>query len=306
MSKGRKSFTIGLVLLVLFVAIAILGPWVAPYSPKEEKPVNVNDNQVITAPEPPTSAHWLGKDQLGRDILTLMLYGLRYTMGITLVVAFFRLAIGGVLGICFGMNQPKMDNKEKNKYISVFGYLSGIPVILVLYSVLYPISFFSSFSPLQLALLQTLLMILLGIAPVLSTVQHQTIELKNRLSVQVSITLVASKGWIIRKHLFPFLKESFIILFFQEMIQVLNLIGQLSLFDLFLGGTDVRGGYDEFFSITFEWIGLIGQNRNYLTTDTWLEIIPLVSYFLLLFSVYLILQGFKKRVETTYQRIRHI
>ncbi|TIT56237.1 MAG: ABC transporter permease, partial [Mesorhizobium sp.] len=61
---------IGLVLTALFVLAAILAPWISPH-----------DNAEIVGDvwEPMSAAHWLGTDNLGRDLLSRMIYGARIT-----------------------------------------------------------------------------------------------------------------------------------------------------------------------------------------------------------------------------------
>src|SRR5438874_471533 len=59
--------SIGLVLVLIFGFAGIFAEWIAPYSPTS------NDFTAMT--EPPSWGHWLGTDQLGRDLLSRILYG---------------------------------------------------------------------------------------------------------------------------------------------------------------------------------------------------------------------------------------
>src|SRR5258708_39867390 len=82
---------IGMVLVLIFGLAGIFAEWIAPYSP------TANDFAVMT--EPPNLAHWLGTDQLGRDLLSRILFGARtaFIVGLTsaLVGGFSGLAIRG-------------------------------------------------------------------------------------------------------------------------------------------------------------------------------------------------------------------
>ncbi len=82
--------TVGLVLIILWMVLALLAPVIAPYSPLAQ---NVNDRL-----QPPSQAHIFGTDELGRDIYSRVLYGGRITMPAGLLVV----VIGGMLGLLFG------------------------------------------------------------------------------------------------------------------------------------------------------------------------------------------------------------
>ncbi|TCS96537.1 hypothetical protein [Hazenella coriacea] len=94
-------------------------------------------------------------------------------------------------------------------------------------------------------------------------------------------------------------------MFVVEMILVLNLIGQLSVLDIFLGGTEVRG-YSEYLSKTFEWLGLIGQDRAYILVYPWLMVILVGCYLLLLLSFYLLSKGLEKKYQHQYNKYPYL
>ena len=71
---GRRHIlaAIGMALVALFVAFAIFAPLIAPQDPA-----------TLTCPrrlQPPSAAHWFGTDELGRDILSRVIYGARISM----------------------------------------------------------------------------------------------------------------------------------------------------------------------------------------------------------------------------------
>ena len=72
----------GLVVLVLFIVIALLTPWIAPYSYQAQ--------DLELGASPPSAAHWLGTDIFGRDLMTQIMYGGR----ISLAVGFVATAVG--------------------------------------------------------------------------------------------------------------------------------------------------------------------------------------------------------------------
>ncbi len=81
----------GIALVLVHVAIAVAAPLIAPYSPLATDP--------MAAVSGPSSAHWLGTDQLGRDVLSRVIYGGRNAMLISLVAAVLSVGVGTALGL---------------------------------------------------------------------------------------------------------------------------------------------------------------------------------------------------------------
>ncbi len=101
LQKNRLALGGGVLLIVLAVA-CIVGPWFSPYGYEE---TNL-DNTFA----PPGAAHWLGTDQLGRDLLVRLLYGGRVSLGVGLCATFVALTIGVVYGAVAGYAGGRTDN----------------------------------------------------------------------------------------------------------------------------------------------------------------------------------------------------
>ena len=84
----------GLVLLVLLLLAALAAPLIAPYPPDLQ--------ELAQRLEPPGTAHWLGTDAFGRDILSRLLYGARITLGIVALVTAIAAPLGLVIGCTAG------------------------------------------------------------------------------------------------------------------------------------------------------------------------------------------------------------
>jgi peptide/nickel transport system permease protein len=84
----------GFIVTGILILLAILAPWIAPYSPTE---MSLRDRL-----SPPTASHPFGTDDAGRDILSRVIYGSRITLRICLMVVGLTLAIGTMLGVLSG------------------------------------------------------------------------------------------------------------------------------------------------------------------------------------------------------------
>jgi peptide/nickel transport system permease protein len=85
---------VGLVILVVWVLVALLAPVIAPSNPLHQN--------VVDRLQAPSSAHWFGTDELGRDVLTRVLYGGRITMPAGVLVIVIGCTIGMVVGAVAG------------------------------------------------------------------------------------------------------------------------------------------------------------------------------------------------------------
>ncbi|HET6613273.1 MAG TPA: ABC transporter permease [Kofleriaceae bacterium] len=95
------SAWIGLVLVALFLAVALLGPLVAPYSPTAH-----NLDHILA---PPSASHWLGTDQNGVDVLSEMLCGARVALEISTLVVLICAVTGTTLGVLAGYHGGIID-----------------------------------------------------------------------------------------------------------------------------------------------------------------------------------------------------
>ncbi|MBL8336792.1 MAG: ABC transporter permease [Rhodoferax sp.] len=88
--KPTLSAWFGLTVVALFLIVALFTPWLAPY----EESANIGGTW-----DEPSAAMWLGADQIGRDMLTRIMYGSRMTIGVAFAITMLSFLIGIVLGL---------------------------------------------------------------------------------------------------------------------------------------------------------------------------------------------------------------
>ncbi len=94
---------IGAFLVLFWVLVAILAPWISPYNP------NTNDMDALIDPTP-NALHWLGTDMQGRDILSRVIWGSRTVLSVAPVAVAVAYAIGSLLGLLAGYYRGWVDN----------------------------------------------------------------------------------------------------------------------------------------------------------------------------------------------------
>jgi peptide/nickel transport system permease protein len=90
----RRGAMVGLVVVVLFVVAALAAPWLAPFDPVETSWSAIR--------QAPSAAHWFGTDDIGRDVLSRVLYGTRASLLAGVVSVSISLALGVPIGLAAG------------------------------------------------------------------------------------------------------------------------------------------------------------------------------------------------------------
>jgi peptide/nickel transport system permease protein len=100
LKKAPFSAWFGIVVILGYVFVALLAPWIAPYG----------ETQVFTEAFAPWSQEFIvGTDQLGRDVLTRLIYGARNTIGIAFATTLLSFAVGVTLGLLAAMYRGWLD-----------------------------------------------------------------------------------------------------------------------------------------------------------------------------------------------------
>jgi peptide/nickel transport system permease protein len=115
----------GVVLVVVFVILALFAPWIAPQDPAAI--------DLPTRLDTPSHAHWFGSDQLGRDILSRVVYGARISMLVGSSVVATSLLLGLVIGSIAGYYGGRIDRFVNvvvmNAFLSFPGILLAIAFV---------------------------------------------------------------------------------------------------------------------------------------------------------------------------------
>lgn len=128
------SAMVGLALVMTFVLMAILAPWLAPYDPREAS--------LIDTLAPPSAEHPLGQDLQGRDELSRIIYGARNSLQIGVISVAIGVALGLVVGALAGYIGGWVDSalmRLMDMMLAIPGLLFAIAIVAVLGPGLYQI-----------------------------------------------------------------------------------------------------------------------------------------------------------------------
>jgi peptide/nickel transport system permease protein len=169
--------------LLLLLIVSVFAPVLAPYSPI--------DQDVTQLLLPPSAAHWLGTDDLGRDVLSRLIWGAPNS----LYASFLAVGVGFVLGVPIGLLIGFLGgwfDEVTSRFIDAL--LSFPPIVLAI----------AVTGALGIGLTNAMLSVGFVFAPVLARlVRAQTLVVKNALYVDAARGFGASTSHIIIKHIVP-------------------------------------------------------------------------------------------------------
>ena len=117
-ARHNPLAAIGVVLVIILVLFALFAPWIAP-----QDPAGIN---LPTRLSPPSHDHWFGTDELGRDILSRIIYGSRISMFVSGCVVLISLALGLIIGSIAGYYGGSIDRFVNVVLMNAFMSFPGI------------------------------------------------------------------------------------------------------------------------------------------------------------------------------------
>jgi oligopeptide transport system permease protein len=181
--RKNKLAMFGLVLLILLVFMAIFGPHMTKY--------DYATNDLLNTNQPPSSEHWFGTDELGRDVFARTWYGARISLFIGLSAALIDLFIGVLWGGFAGYRGGRTDEIM----MRIADILWGVPYLLLV--ILLMVILEQGLGTMILAMTIT------GWINMARIVRGQVLGLKNQEYVLAAQTLGANTSRIMFKHLIP-------------------------------------------------------------------------------------------------------
>ncbi|MGO1057542.1 ABC transporter permease [Planococcus sp. FY231025] len=303
----QPLFVIGFAVMSFFLFGSFIYEWLYGNVPRQLLFVMENGRAVEGPPISPNWQYPLGTDQFGYDLFGKLMIGGKYTILAALAIAALRMLIAVPLGFILGTYLER----HRAWLGGLADSMHYIPLTLFAAFLLGPVLWmppdgFETAMWERIAI-QVVLMALLTVPVVAMLVSSEASLLYRQEYILASKVLGASRFRIIRKHLYPQMREKFAVLYGQQVMETFIILAHLSLLNLFFGGTKVS--YDPMFgdppmSISFEWSGLFGSTFRYLQGAPWLPLYPVLFIALAILSVSLMLEGYLRSKDPKVKRVR--
>ena len=251
--RQNKLAAFSAILIAVILLVAAFAPLAAPYDPYEQDLVN-----RLGAPD---SAHWLGTDDLGRDMLSRMIYGARISMAIGLLPTLISMIIGTVLGLVAGYYGGKTDFL----IMRLADVMLAFPSLLLAMVVMYTmggglVNIFIALS-------------LVNWAGTARIVRAQTLSLKETEYVEAARSIGVKGRTILLRHILPNCIPSLIVLFTLNIPSAI--LSEASLSFLGVGAQPPSAS----------WGLAVVRGKKYLFTEPWLSIAPCAAIMILVLAV---------------------
>ncbi len=230
-------------IVIAWALVALLAPLIAPYEPTS------TDVNALLRP-PLSDGHLLGTDQLGRDLLTRVLYGARIDLSMGLIGVAAPFVLGVLLGVLAGYAGGKVDTA----LMRLVDIMLAFPFLVMVLAIVAILGRGLTNYFIALAIVAWV--------PYARLVRAETLVLRRSEFVEAAQTLAYPRRVIIFRHVLPNAIAPAVVFVITDIVLTILLGAALSFYGL---GAEPR---------TAEWGRMIAEGEIYLTTAWWLTVMP--------------------------------
>ena len=243
---------LGLILIIIQVIVALIPSYLAPHDPKQ---MNWGDEYL-----PPNAKHLLGTDNMGRDVLSRVIWGTKTSLIVGLAAVAISASIGVVLGMVSGFFGGNIDNL----IMRITDTIMTLPSLLML------IVFSSIFASRSITV--TIIAIgSLGWPGITRITRSRVLSVKNELFVEAARGVGSSISSLLFKHILPSCIAPIIVSITMSIPRVMITEASLS----FLGLGDPR---------IISWGGMLAGGRSVLRVAWWIAFFPGLAIFIVMLA----------------------
>ena len=253
-------------LVLLWVLVALFAPLLAPHDPD-------STNLGALLKPPLTPGHLLGTDQMGRDVLSRIIYGTRVDLSMGLIGVMAPFTIGIALGVISGYVGGKLDTLLM-RLVDVALAFPFLVLVLAILAVRGP-----GLGNYYIALA------IVAWVPYARMVRAETLVLKRSEFVEVARLLGFSGAYVMRKHVLPNAVTPAAVFVITDIVLTILLGSGLSFFGL--------GAQPP----TAEWGRMIAEGQAFLATAWWISVLPGIALLLLTLGFALLGDGIAKEMR---------
>jgi oligopeptide transport system permease protein len=261
----NKLALFGFTFLIIVSIIAVLTPWIAPYSYKAQ--------DLGLGASPPSAEHWLGTDYFGRDLLTRIMYGGRVSLAVGLAATGVSLLIGVLYGATAGYLGGRVDMLMM-RFVDIM-YALPFTIFVIILMVFFGRNFIMLFLAIGAVEWLTMARIVRG----------QVLSLREKEFVEAALSMGIKRRYIITRHIIPNALGPIIVYTTLTIPNVMLLEAFLS----FLG-LGVQAPMSS-------WGLLIQDGAKQMEEYTWLLIFPSIALSLTLFSLNFLGDGLRDALD---------
>jgi peptide/nickel transport system permease protein len=259
--KKSKLAIAGLAIVLGLVVVAVIAPLIAPYDP-----VEMDLGNRLQAP---SGAHWMGTDELGRDIFSRVLYGTRLALKIMIIVLLIDLPLGVFLGIIAGYFGGWLDEVIM-RLADIFMAFPRLVLAMAIGAALGP------------SLTNTMIAIAITMWPAYARLARgETLSIKERTFIEAERAVGTPRWKILFSYILPLCSSTTIVRATLDMGNVIRIAAGMSFIGL---GAQAP---------TPEWGLMVSTGRDFLVNQWWVPTFPGLAIFVTVFGFNLLGDGIR-------------
>jgi len=243
--RRQKLAMVGVVIVGFFLAIAVLGPRIAPYDPLKQT--------IRERFAPPSQAHWLGQDEFGRDILSRLLHG----AWISFEVGVISVALAGIFGVVLGLVAGYWGGWLDTTLTLMMDVLNVFPSLLLAISLVAVLG--NSLRNVFIAIAVT------SIPAFMRIVRGSVLSVRQTPYIEAATSVGVPTGRILARHVFPNVTPPLIV--HSSLTFAYAVLAEASLAYLGLGNRPPAPS----------WGSMLNSSYGFLETAPWVSIFPGVA-----------------------------
>jgi peptide/nickel transport system permease protein len=262
---SRWVVILGTVIIIALILVALLAPFLAPYEPNEQHLTKIR--------MPPGSEFKLGTDDLGRDVLSRLIYGSR----ISLLVGIVAITIAGIVGVGLGLTAGYFGGWTQSIIMRIIDALMAIPPIILILAIA---------SVLGAGLFNVLIAIGVGLTPTYTRLMcGQILVLKENDYITAARAIGASNPRIMLAHLLPNSFPPMLVLITLNMGTAILMEATVSFLGIGIAPP------------TATWGSMINTGYAYVLTDPLLSFLPGVAILLVCLAFNMVGDGLRDALD---------
>ena len=267
LKRATKSFSskLGVFLLLFIVLACIIGPFISPYG--------VNDVDLMNMYEGPSKEHIFGCDGMGRDMLTRLLYGGRYSLALGICASVFGAIVGVIIGSVGGYFGGAVETVIM-RFMDVWSALPGT-MLCILVSNAMGSGFFSTVIALTVG----------GIPGTVRMIRGQILSERSKEYIEAAQSINCSPVVIMFKHLLPNVIQPIIVTTTMGIGSTMIMAASLSYIGLGIQPPNP------------EWGAMLTEGRTYIRTNPHLLLVPGIAIALSVFAINLMGDGVRDALD---------
>lgn len=265
--RATKSFSskLGVFLLLFIILACIIGPFISPYG--------VNDVDLFNMYAGPSKEHLLGCDSMGRDMLTRLLYGGRYSLALGICASLFGAAVGVIIGSIGGYFGGVTETVIM-RFMDVWSALPGT-MLCILVSNAMGSGFFATVIALTVG----------GIPGTVRMIRGQILSERSKEYIEAAQSINCSSATIMFKHLLPNVIQPVIVTTTMGIGSTMIMAASLSYIGLGIQPPNP------------EWGAMLTEGRTYIRTNPHLLLVPGIAIALTVFAINLMGDGVRDALD---------